>query len=154
MEELGSNDACDRDCNLLACLYDNDECDQIDNSDEPFTGEAFYKSIDYTNCFLTPGSMWINGNGVGYRTCLLWSGNQWRKSSRGSLHASTIWTVRIGYVQRMTPNLHLPIIISWSRVTTIRRWPKKPRISALTSQETVVMCQWWHEPEPSGQFED
>ena len=36
-------------CNLLACLYDNDECDQIDNPDEPFSGEAFYKSIDYTN---------------------------------------------------------------------------------------------------------
>jgi len=46
---LGSNNACDMGCNLLACLYDNDECDQIDNPDEPFSGEAFYKSIDYTN---------------------------------------------------------------------------------------------------------
>ena len=47
--DLGNNGICDPECNLLACLYDNDECDQIDNPDEPFTGEAFYKSIDYTN---------------------------------------------------------------------------------------------------------
>ena len=38
--DLANNGICDPECNLLACLYDNDECDQIDNPDEPFTGEG------------------------------------------------------------------------------------------------------------------
>ena len=36
-------------CNLLACLYDNNECDHIDNPNESFGDEGFMKSIDYTN---------------------------------------------------------------------------------------------------------
>ena len=52
-KKIENNNQCDNQCNSLACLYDNGECDGIDNPDfELDRPSAFYESIDYTNILL------------------------------------------------------------------------------------------------------
>ena len=50
------NGECDEDCNLLACRYDNGDCDGHENNPKDYKNsradELFYPSIDFTNILL------------------------------------------------------------------------------------------------------
>ena len=53
---LAENGKCDEDCNLLACRYDDGDCDGRESNPQdyknPRDNELYYPSIDFTNILL------------------------------------------------------------------------------------------------------
>ena len=53
---MAENGECDEDCNLLACRYDDGDCDGRESNPKDYknsrANELFYPSIDFTNILL------------------------------------------------------------------------------------------------------